>query len=85
MIRYNVIRTGPETILTQVDHPQSPNWEVSTRVVPVKGGFEFRPVDKDGDAKDVSRFEIVDDATLKLTHSQGEAQDGIIRTRCPAK
>ena len=85
MIRYNVIRTGPDTILTQVDHPQSPSWEVSTRVVPVKGGFEFRPVDKDGDAKDVARFEIVDDATMKLTHSQGEAQDGIIRTRCPAK
>lgn len=85
MIRYNVIRTGPDTILTQIDHPQSSPWEASARVVPINGGFEFRPVDKAPDEKNVARFMIVDDTTLKLVHAQGEAQEGIIRMRCPPK
>jgi hypothetical protein len=28
---------------------------------------------------------FVDDSTLKLTRADGEAQDGPIRVRCPAK
>ena len=84
MIRYNVLRTGPDTVLTQVNHPQSPNFESPARVVPIKGGFEFRPVDEKPDEKNVARFEIVDDSTMKLVHAQGVAQDGIIRMRCPA-
>ena len=83
MIRYNVMRTGPDTILTQVNHPQSPNFESSARVVPIKGGFEFRPVDEAPDEKNIARFTIVDDATMRLVHAQGEAQDGIVRMRCP--
>jgi hypothetical protein len=83
MIRYNVMRTGSDTILTQVNHPQSPSFEAAAKVVPIKGGFEFRPVDVEPDDKNVSRFQIVDDATMKLVHAQGEAQDGIVRTRCP--
>jgi hypothetical protein len=84
MIRYNVLRTGSDTILTQVNHPQSPSFEASARVVPIKGGFEFRPVDEASDDKNISRFVIVDDSTMKLVLAQGEAQDGtIIRMRCP--
>lgn len=82
-IRYNVLRTGPDTVVTQVDHPQSPPFQASARVVPIKDGFEFRPVDKAPDEKNVARFMIVDDATLKLVHAQGEAQDDIVRMRCP--
>lgn len=83
MIRYNVLRTGPDTVITQVNHPQSPNFEAPARVVPIKGGFEFHPVDAPADDKNTSRFMIVDDSTMKLVYAQGEAQDGIIRLRCP--
>jgi hypothetical protein len=83
-IRYKIMRTGPDTILTQVDHPQSPGWEVSTRIKVIKGGFEFQPVDTEPDDKNIARFTIVDDSTLKLVRADGEAQDGPIRVRCPA-
>lgn len=84
-IRYNVIRTGSDTIITQVDHPQSPNWEVAARVKVIKDGFEFQPVDAPADDKNIARFAIVDDATLRLTRADGEAQDGPVRVRCPPK
>ena len=83
MIRYNVLRTGSDTILTQVNHPQAPSFEAAAKVVPIKGGFEFRPVDQDADEKNISRFVIVDDSTMKLVLAQGEAQEGILRMRCP--
>ena len=83
-IRYKIMRNGPDTILTQVDHPQSPGWEVSTRIKVIKGGFEFQPVDTEPDDKNIARFTIVDDSTLKLVRADGEAQDGPIRVRCPA-
>lgn len=83
-IRYKVMRTGPDTILTQVDHPQSPGWEVITRIKVVKDGFEFQPVDTAPDDKNIARFTIVDDSMLKLVRADGEAQDGPIRVRCPA-
>jgi len=82
MIRYNVLRTGSDTVLTQVNHPMSPPFDAPARVVVIKGGFEFRPVDEEPDGKNVSRFEIVDDATMKLVFESGEVQDGIVRTRC---
>lgn len=84
-IRYKIIRSGADTIMTQVDHPQSPGWEVSTRVKVINGGFEFQPVDAAPDAKNIARFSIVDDSTLKLVLADGETQDGPIRVRCPAK
>ena len=82
-IRYKVMRTGADTILTQVDHPQSPGFEVATRIRIIKDGFEFQPVDAAPDEKNVARFTIVDDSTLKLVRADGEAQDGPIRVRCP--
>lgn len=84
-IRYNVIRSGTDTVITQVDHPQSPSFETSARVVPIKGGFEFRPVDQAPDEKNIARFNIVDDSTLKLVLAEGQAQDGIVRVRCEPK
>lgn len=84
-IRYNVIRSGADTVITQVDHPQSPSFETSARVVPIKGGFEFRPTDQAPDDKNIARFTIVDDSTLKLVLAEGQAQDGIVRVRCAAK
>jgi TIR domain len=83
-IRYDVIRTGPDTVLMQVDHPQSSPFEVRARVVPIKEGFEFRPADAEANEKNISRFSILDDSTLKLTLADGEAKDGPVRVRCPA-
>jgi hypothetical protein len=82
-IRYNVIRTGADTVITQVNHPQSPNWEVAARIKIIKGGFEFQPVDAAPDDRNIARFSIVDESTLKLTRADGEAQDGPVRVRCP--
>jgi hypothetical protein len=85
-IRYEILRTGPDTILTRVNHPQAPNWDVASRVVPAAGGFDFQPVDEAPTDKNTSHFEIVDDTMMKLTRSEGEAQDGsIIRMRCAAE
>jgi TIR domain-containing protein len=82
-IRYNVIRTGADTVITQVNHPQSPNWEVAARIKIIKGGFEFQPVDAAPDDRNIARFSIVDESTLKLTRADGEAQNGPVRVRCP--
>ena len=84
-IRYKIMRTGPDTILTQVDHPQSPAWEVATRIKVIKDGFEFQPIDSAPDEKNIARFSIVDDSTMKLVRADGQPQDGPIRVRCPAK
>ena len=84
-IRYDVMRAGPDTVQMRVDHPQAAPWDVRTKVVAIKGGFEFQPVDAPPDDKNIARFSIVDDSTLKLTRADGEAQDGPIRVRCPAK
>jgi hypothetical protein len=84
-IRYDILRTGPDTVQMRVDHPQAAPWDVRTRVLAIKGGFEFQPLDAPADEKNIARFAIVDDSTLKLTRADGEAQDGPIRVRCPAK
>jgi hypothetical protein len=84
-IRYDVMRAGPDTVQMRVDHPQAAPWDVRTKVVAIKNGFEFQPIDSTPDDKNIARFSIVDDSTLKLTRADGEAQDGPIRVRCPAK
>jgi hypothetical protein len=81
-IRYNVIRTGPDTVMTQVNHPFSSPWDTPpARIKVVKGGFEMSAVDKDKDSE-VARFMIVDDSTMKLVDEQGESVQGVVRTRC---
>ena len=84
MIRYSVLKTGPDTVLTQVNHPQAPAFESPSRVVAIKGGFEFRPMDEAPSDRNVARFTIVDDTTMKLVWADGAAQDGVVRMRCPA-
>jgi hypothetical protein len=85
-IRYEVLRTGADTVLTRVNHPQAPNFDVTLRVRPVAGGFDFAPADEPATDKNSSHFEIVDDTMMKLTRSEGEDQDGsIIRMRCAAE
>ena len=83
MIRYNVLRTGPDTILTQVNHPMSSPFESKARAVVIKGGFEMRPLDEEPNEKNIARFMIVDDSTLKLVLAAGEVTDDIVRMRCP--
>ena len=85
MIRYNVMRMG-DIVLTQVDHPQAPAFEARNKVVPIKGGFEFRPPDESAGDSNVFRYQIVDDSTMKLVYPAEAAEQDIVRMRCaPAK
>lgn len=85
-IRYEIIRTGSDTVLTRINHPQSSNWDVASRVVASGGGFDFLPIDKQADQKDSYHLDIVDDKMMKLTKVGDEAQDGsIFRMRCAAE
>jgi hypothetical protein len=85
-IVYEVIRTGADTVLTRVDHPQAAPWDVSARIVPVAGGFEMQPVDEPVAGDNTARFEIVDDSMMKLVFANGVAEDGsILRMRCAGR
>lgn len=85
-IVYDVIRTGADTVLTRVDHPQAQPWDVASRIVPVAGGFEMQPVDEPVAADNTARFEIVDDRMMKLVFANGAAEDGsILRMRCDGR
>jgi hypothetical protein len=85
-IVYEVIRTGTDTVLTRVDHPQTSPWDVASRIVPVAGGFEMQPVDEPVAADNTARFEIIDDRMMKLVFANGAAEDGsILRMRCDGR
>ena len=85
-IVYEVIRTGADTVLTRVDHPQAAPWDVAARIVPVAGGFEMQPVDEPVADDNTARFEIVDDSMMKLVFANGVAEDGsILRMRCAGR
>ncbi|KFN43665.1 toll/interleukin-1 receptor domain-containing protein [Arenimonas oryziterrae] len=85
-IRYEILRTGPDTILTRVNHPQTSNWDVPSRAIAAGDGFDFLPEDKQADQTDSYHLQIVDDNLMKLTRSRGEVEDGsIIRVRCAAE
>ncbi len=85
-IVYEVIRTGADTVLTRVDHPQAQPWDVASRIVPVAGGFEMQPVDEPVAVDNTARFEIVDDRMMKLVYANGAAEDGsILRMRCDGR
>lgn len=85
-IVYEVIRTGADTVLTRVDHPQAQPWDVASRIVPVAGGFEMQPVDEPVAADNTARFEVVDDRMMKLVYANGAAEDGsILRMRCDGR
>lgn len=85
-IVYEVIRTGADTVLTRVDHPQSSPWDVNARIVPIAGGFEMQPLDEAPTDANIARFEIVDDNMMKLVFANGAAEDGsILRMRCDGR
>lgn len=85
-IRYEVIRTGSDTVLTRINHPQSSPWDVASRVVAKGNGFDFLPLDPAADQSDNFHFDIIDDKTMKLTSLQGAAEDGsVLRIRCAAQ
>lgn len=85
-IRYEVIRTGPDTVLTRINHPQASPWDVASRVVAKGNGFDFLPLDPTADQSDSFHFDIIDDKMMKLTSLKGEAEDGsILRIRCAAE
>lgn len=85
-IVYEVIRTGADTVLTRVDHPQAAPWDVNARIVPIAGGFEMQPLDEAPTDANVARFEIIDDDMMKLVFANGAAEDGsILRMRCDGR
>ncbi len=85
-IRYEVIRTGPDTVLTRINHPQAAPWDVATRVKASGAGFDFLPLDPSTNQKDSFHFDIIDDKMMKLTSLEGAAEDGsILRIRCAAE
>ncbi len=85
-IRYEVIRTGADTVLTRINHPQAAPWDVASRVVATGNGFDFLPLDPSADQSDSFHFDIIDDKMLKLTSLKDEAEDGsILRIRCAAQ
>ncbi len=85
-IVYDVIRTGADTVLTRVDHPQASPWDVAARIVPIAGGFEMQPLDEAPAEGNVARFEIVDDRMMKLVFANGAVEDGsILRMRCDGR
>ncbi len=85
-IRYEVIRTGNDTVLTRINHPQAAPWDVASRVVAKGNGFDFLPLDPAADQSDSFHFDIIDDKMMKLTNLEGGAEDGsILRIRCAAQ
>lgn len=85
-IRYEVIRTGADTVLTRINHPQSQPWDVASRVAVKGNGFDFLPLDPTADQTDSFHFDIIDDKMMKLTSLEGGAEDGsILRIRCAAE
>lgn len=85
-IRYDVIRTGPDTVLIRVDHPQAQPWDIASKVKAVSGGFDFMAVDTTTGDSGNYRYEIIDDTMMKLTMSDGVVMDGsILRMRCAPK
>ncbi|WP_146910030.1 hypothetical protein [Arenimonas daejeonensis] len=85
-IVYEVVRTGTDTVLTRVDHPQASPWDVAARIVPIAGGFEMQPLDEPVSDDNVARFEIIDENMMKLVFANGAAEDGsILRMRCDGR
>lgn len=81
-IKYEVTRTGPDTILTRVNHPRSAPWDMASRVKVIPGGFEFQLPDAAPTEKNVARFTILDNDRMQLVLVDGEKPEGIVRSRC---
>lgn len=81
--RIDMFRTGPDTVRGELRHPQSDRvFDFEVRVQPIAGGYEFVALDEEGAKHGPSRFQVLDDDTMKLVYGGGEARDGPVRTRC---
>lgn len=82
-LRFDIVRTGPDTVQGNVHHSHSSTvGEFKSKVKAIAGGFEFEAIAGDAKPGDVVRFRVVDDRTLLLTFEEGEARDGPPRVRC---
>ena len=82
--RIDMMRTGADTARGELRHPQSDKvFDFEVRVTPIEGGYEFVSVDAEESAKfGPSRFQVLDDDTMKLIWGGNEPRDGPVRTRC---
>jgi hypothetical protein len=85
-IVYDVIRTGSNTLLIRVDHPQAEAWDVPARILAIPGGFELQPADEAPTDQNVVRFQVVDDNLLTVVFANGAPEDGTtLRLRCTGR
>jgi len=85
-IVYDVIRTGTNTLLIRVDHPQAEAWDVPARILAIPGGFELQPADEAPNERNVVRFQVVDDNLLTVVFLNGAPEDGTtLRMRCTGR
>jgi hypothetical protein len=83
--RIDMSRTGADTARGELRHPQSDKvFDFEVRVSPIEGGYEFVGLDEESAKLGPSRFQVLDDNTMKLVWGGGEPRDGPVRTRCGA-
>lgn len=81
--RIDIFRTGPDTVRGEVRHPQSDRvLEFEARVAAVDGGYEFIALDEESAKQGPSRFQVLDENTMKLVWSGDGPRDGPVRNRC---
>jgi hypothetical protein len=81
--RIDMMRTGADTARGELRHPQSDKvFDFEVRVSPIEGGYEFVALDEESAKLGPSRFQVLDENTMKLVWGGGEPRDGPVRTRC---
>jgi hypothetical protein len=81
--RIDMMRTGADTARGELRHPQSDKvFDFEVRVAAIDGGYEFVALDEEGAKLGPSRFQALDENTLKLVWGGGQPRDGPVRTRC---
>ncbi len=81
--RIDMLRTGADTARGELRHPQSDKvFDFEVRISAVEGGYEFVALDEEGAKLGPSRFEVLDEDTMKLVWGGGQPRDGPVRTRC---
>jgi hypothetical protein len=81
IFRYNRVRKG-DVVVTHSYNSEWGHQQQRDKVIPIKGGFEFRPVDGFKNTR-VVRYKIIDASTLRLVFPEDWAQQDIELTRCP--
>ena len=82
-LRYDIVRTGADTVAGAVNHSHSSTvGEFKARVKAIPDGFEFLSLDPDAKDGDPVRFRVVDERTLLQIFADGQVTDGPPRVRC---